>query len=129
MAEFVTFIAGRWLLRTLRDAVLITVAMLGIAYAVGRLQSWRRSYALAHWPEVSGRVEAAQWDYVAQESSTVAVVSYSYEVNGERYGQVFEREFVDPDQATDYVTAIREKELRVRHCPDKPQESFVSTVL
>jgi len=129
MAEFVTFIAGHWLLHMLRVAVVTTVAMFAIAYGVGRLQSWRRSYALAHWPEVSGRVEKAQWDYLGQESSTVAEIWYSYEVNGKRYGQVLEQELVDSDQATNHVIAMREKEVRVRYCPDKPQDSFVSIVL
>jgi len=133
MAKFVAFITPlRWWWYTLRAVVefaLWMAATLAIAYGIGRLKWWWRSYGSAHWPEVSGRVEKAQWDYVGQESSTVAEVWYSYEVNGERYGQVLERDFVDPDQATDYVMAIREKELRIRYRPDKPQESVVSTAL
>ena len=116
----------------LRLIVVFALAMgvtLAIAYSIGRLQWWRRSYALARWPEVSGRVEKVQWDYVGQESSTVAEVWYSYEVNGKRYGQVLEREFVDSDQATNYVMAMREKEVRVRYRPDKPEVSIVSAVL
>ena len=128
MARLVTFIAlAHWLLYTLRDVVVVMGVTLAIAYSVGRLKSWRRTYALGHWPEVSGRVEKAQWDYVGQE--TVAEVWYSYEVNGKRYGQVLKRDFVDSDQATNYVMAMREKELRVRYRPDKPQLSIVSTVL
>jgi len=130
MAGLVTFIAlAHWLLYTMRDVVVVTGVTLAIAYSIGRLQRWRNRYALAHWPEVSGRVEKVQWDYVGQESSTVAEVWYSYEVNGKRYGQVLERDFVDSDQAADYVMAMREKEVRVRYCPDRLQESFVSTVL
>ena len=111
------------------EFALLMAATVAIAYGIGRLKWGWRSHGSAHWPEVGGRVEKARWDYVGQESSTVAEVWYSYEVNGERYGQVFERDFVDPDQATDYVMAIREKELRIRYRPDKPQESVVSTVL
>ena len=103
-----------------------------IGYVVTKTKWWWRSHGSEHWPEVGGHVEKAEWDYKGRDQAQgfpVAEVWYSYEVNGERYAQVLRRDFTDPDQATDYVMSMRDRDVRVRYRPDKPQKSIVSTVL
>jgi len=136
MAEFVAAIEpDSWFAFLLRGGAVVGAWIVGglvIGYGITKIKWWWRSHGSAHWPEVSGHIEKAEWDYKGRDQTRgfpVAEIWYSYEVNGERYAQVLRRDFSNPDQATDYVMAMRDREVRVRYRPDKPQKSIVSTVL
>jgi hypothetical protein len=83
------------------------------------------------WSQAEGHVESATWNYEQGEGGSwpTSEVGYSYEVEGERYANIWKRSFVTADQATDFVLHMRDRKVLVRYRPGKPEKSIVWQVI
>jgi hypothetical protein len=93
---------------------------------------WARFVRWAeNWSQVEGFVESANWNYEEGEGGSwpTSEVAYSYEVEGERYANIWKKSFVNAGQATEFVLQVRDSKVLVRYRPGKPEKSIVWQVI
>lgn len=107
------------------DILFIVFWLIG---AVGKLRArWRLSQA-KNWPLVTGSIESANSQLVAERGGATPVlrVSYSYQVDGEWYAGTGIVRFADEDQACEFTHEARGKKLDVNVNPSNPAESALT---
>lgn len=92
-------------------------------FFVKRLPSLLSSVRAAGWLPAEGKVETVMVSTFSEQS--LAEVAYSYVAEGERYAGYFARQFVDEQDAWDYIRPLKGQSLLVRYKPGSPSASAV----
>jgi hypothetical protein len=96
------------------------------------LWKWLRRKRAEDWPATEGRIESTDvkrpggFSVWKRSGQYVAELGYSYSVVGERYGQVFKREFSSEPEAWDFVRDLKGKPMTVHFNPSQPSSSTLS---
>jgi hypothetical protein len=120
---------------TLGERVLYIASLVALTIAFTRGKTiWNRRKLRREekWPDAQGVVTSADWTPETpgeRYQSNRTTVAYSYVVNGERYAGYSSREFINGDEAADYVLRVRDKNILVKYKPDHPEHSVLWKVL
>jgi len=104
---------------------LVTLAVVGTAFSIIQLLSWRKFRSWQSWPAVEATVEDANVREVRTRHNHyfVAELGYSYVVNGQFFSGYFTRDFAREPDAWSYANQRRGTKAAVHYHPRRADRS------
>jgi hypothetical protein len=96
------------------------------------LWKWLQRKRAEDWPSAEGRIESADvkkaggFAVSKRSGQYVAELGYSYSVAGQRYGQLFKRDFPTEREAQEFLRDLTNKPITVHYDSTKPSASTLS---
>jgi hypothetical protein len=96
------------------------------------LWKWLQRKRAEDWPTKEGRIESADvkkaggFTVSKRSGQYVAELGYSYSVTGERFGQLYKRDFSTEPEAWEFVRDLKGKPITVHYSTAKPSTSTLS---
>jgi hypothetical protein len=113
--------------------VLLIFIGAALLISIKQWPEWLRRAGSAHWPTVTGTIEGGNvstirsrgryFDHTVENAT--AVISYSYQFEGEYYSGYHTRRFGDEQEAWSWVDAQKGQLVQVSYNPQKPAVSVL----
>ena len=90
-------------------------------------QRWRKQRAedsASGWPSANGRIISGDFKEIPKTSRWLATLNYTYFVGEYRSGK-YVHEFVDANEAGDFIRAMKDKNVPIRYKESDPDKSVL----
>jgi hypothetical protein len=102
-------------------SVIAIALVVGCFFLIKRIPHWVRILRASAWPTTSGRIEITKVTSFGGQS--IAELGYCFVIEGTTYSGYYSRQFADAQEAWNYATPLKQKNVIVRYRSSDPSTS------